>query len=164
MEKDRVPVRQEHSLMEPENAQALEKMYDMLFCAWPLMRRKLLPTTALQNCVGMPFSHIQVLALVDHYGSLSITQISNLFGMAKSNITPLIDRMIEHGLVRRERMMSDKRIVSVVICEEGKKRLEEVNRLLYDHLFAVVRDLGKEDLHKFTRALEDIVSILTKED
>lgn len=57
-----------------ERDAALEHLYDMLFQAWPLMRRKLLPSSAQQAEFGMPLSHVQVLVMLDHRGSLSITR------------------------------------------------------------------------------------------
>ena len=80
-----------------ESDATLEHLYDMLFQAWPLMRRRLLPSSAQQAEFGMPLSHVQVLVMLDHRGSLSITEISNSFGIAKPNITPLVDSLIEEG-------------------------------------------------------------------
>ena len=111
-----------------ERDAALEHLYDMLFQAWPLMRRRLLPSSAQQAEFGMPLSHVQVLVMLDHRGSLSITEISNSFGIAKPNITPLVDRLIEEGLVMRERNSADRRVVNVVICEKGRERLADIYR------------------------------------
>ena len=72
-----------------ERDASLGRLYDMLFQAWPLMRRRLLPPSALQAEFGMPLSHVQVLVMLDHRGSLSITEISQCFGIAKPNITPV---------------------------------------------------------------------------
>ena len=109
-----------------ERDATLEHLYDMLFQAWPLMRRRLLPSSAQQAEFGMPLSHVQVLVMLDHRGSLSITEISNSFGIAKPNITPLVDRLIEEGLVMRERNSADRRVVNVVICEKGRERLADI--------------------------------------
>ena len=144
-----------------ERDAALEHLYDMLFQAWPLMRRRLLPSPAQQAGFGMPLSHVQVLAMLDHRGSLSISEISNSFGIAKPNITPLVDRLIEEGLVMRERNNADRRVVNVVICEEGRKRLAKIYRELCDNLFDWTRTLGEKDLHDFNEALETIVRLLS---
>ena len=125
-----------------ERDAALEHLYDMLFQAWPLMRRRLLPSSAQQAEFGMPLSHVQVLVMLDHRGSLSITEISNSFGIAKPNITPLVDRLIEEGLVMRERNSADRRVVNVVICEKGRERLADIYRDLCDHLFDWTRTLS----------------------
>lgn len=138
----------------------LEHLYDMLFQAWPLMRRKLLPSPMQQAEFGMPLSHMQVLAMLDHHGSLSITEISNRFGIAKPNITPLVDRLIEDGLVMRERNSADRRVVNVVICEEGRRRLSMIYRKLCDQLFDWTHALDDEELRAFIEALETIVRLL----
>ena len=146
-----------------ERDAALEHLYDMLFQAWPLMRRRLLPSSAQQAEFGMPLSHVQVLVMLDHRGSLSITEISNSFGIAKPNITPLVDRLIEEGLVMRERNSADRRVVNVVICEKGRERLADIYRDLFDNLFDWTRTLSQEDMTAFNAALETIVRLLRKQ-
>ena len=146
-----------------ERDAALEHLYDMLFQAWPLMRRKLLPSSAQQAEFGMPLSHVQVLVMLDHRGSLSITEISQSFGIAKPNITPLVDRLIEDGLVMRERNSADRRVVNVVICEKGRERLADIYRDLCDNLFDWTRTLSSEDMAAFNGALETIVRLLRKQ-
>ena len=146
-----------------EHDATLEHLYDMLFQAWPLMRRKLLPSSAQQAEFGMPLSHVQVLVMLDHRGSLSITEISQSFGIAKPNITPLVDRLIEEGLVMRERNSADRRVVNVVICEKGRERLADIYRRLCDNLFDWTRTLSREDLASFNDALETIVRLLSKQ-
>ena len=141
----------------------LGHLYDMLFQAWPLMRRKLLPPPTLQAEFGMPLSHVQVLVMLDHRGSLSITEISRSFGIAKPNITPLVDRLIEEGLVMRERNSADRRVVNVVICEKGRERLADIYRRLCDNLFDWTRTLSSEDMAAFNGALETIVRLLRKQ-
>ena len=146
-----------------ERDAALEHLYDMLFHAWPLMRRRLLPSSAQQAEFGMPLSHVQVLVMLDHRGSLSITEISNSFGIAKPNITPLVDRLIEEGLVMRERNSADRRVVNVVICEKGRECLADIYRDLCDNLFDWTRTLSSEDMAAFNGALETIVRLLRKQ-
>lgn len=146
-----------------ERDATLEHLYDMLFQAWPLMRRKLLPSSAQQAEFGMPLSHVQVLVMLDHRGSLSITEISQSFGIAKPNITPLVDRLIEEGLVMRERNSADRRVVNVVICEKGRERLADIYRDLCDNLFDWTRTLSSEDMAAFNGALETIVRLLRKQ-
>ena len=146
-----------------ERDAALEHLYDMLFQAWPLMRRRLLPSSAQQAEFGMPLSHVQVLVMLDHRGSLSITEISNSYGIAKPNITPLVDRLIEEGLVMRARNSADRRVVNVVICEKGRERLADIYRALCDNLFDWTRTLSQEDMTAFNEALETIVRLLRKQ-
>ena len=153
----------EREYTDAQREASLGHLYDVLFQAWPLMRRKLLPSSAQQAEFGMPLSHVQVLVMLDHRGSLSISEISNSFGIAKPNITPLVDRLIEEGLVMRERNSPDRRVVNVVICEKGRERRADIYRRLCDNLFDWTRTLSREDLASFNDALETIVRLLSKQ-
>ena len=153
----------EREYTDAQREASLGHLYDVLFQAWPLMRRKLLPSSAQQAEFGMPLSHVQVLVMLDHRGSLSITEISQSFGIAKPNITPLVDRLIEEGLVMRERNSADRRVVNVVICEKGRERLADIYRDLCDNLFDWTRTLSSEDMTAFNEALETIVRLLRKQ-
>ncbi|NLD59113.1 MAG: MarR family transcriptional regulator [Clostridiales bacterium] len=143
--------------------QKLGNLYDLLFCAWPLLKHRLLPTGAEQAEFGMPLSHIEVLAMLDREGSLSVSQISRNFGIAKPNITPMVDHLIEEGLVMRERNSQDRRVVNVVICDEGRARLRRIYRRLCDRVFSWARTLSDEELSEFQGALRTIVRILGAE-
>ncbi len=108
----------------------------------------------------MPLSHVEVLAMLYREGSLSVSQISQRFGIAKPNITTLVDRMIEEGLVERARSSIDRRVVNVVIRDAGRKRLESIYEHLEEHLHAWVGTLSADDLSDFHGALKTIVRIL----
>lgn len=56
----------------------------------------------------------------------NVTDIANLCGTSKAAATTLIDRMEKRGLVHRERLGKDRRVVMVQITPEGKSALEAV--------------------------------------
>ena len=108
----------------------------------------------------MPISHIQLLAMLAHEEALSITQISVRLGIAKPNITPMVDRMIAEGLVTRTRSNQDKRIVSVVICDKGRERLKEIHASLCRVLLGWTGSLEEAQLAELRDALRTVVRIV----
>ena len=56
----------------------------------------------------MPFSHIQIICLLSD-GAMSIGEISMSLGIAKPNITPLLDALNERGVLERCRSEKDRR-------------------------------------------------------
>ena len=76
---------------QPECSLTKEELIDqisaLLIDFWPLMRKRLVHINALQAESNMPASHIQLLSMLSHEESLSITQISERFEIAKPNIT-----------------------------------------------------------------------------
>ena len=144
-----------------ERDATLEHLYDMLFQAWPLMRRKLLPSSAQQAEFGMPLSHVQVLVMLDHRGSLSITEISQSFGIAKPNITPLVDRLFEAGYVDRQHDENDRRVVNIVLLPAGMEKLSAIRATISRQIQTQAEDLSLYEFRELHDSLESVVRILS---
>lgn len=131
-----------------------------IFHVMPLLRKRLLRLDAVQAEHGIPLSHVQVLSMLDEAGSMSVSEISRRFGIAKPNITPLVDRLINAGLVDRMRNSADRRVVNVVILDSGRQKLKEIKESLYTHVLSWSNNMSHEDFEEFSRSLASIVRIL----
>ena len=63
----------------------------------PLLNKRLIRMAEVRECLDMPLSHMQVLSALAREGDMSVTEISKRFGIAKPNITPLIDHLTDAG-------------------------------------------------------------------
>lgn len=116
--------------------QVIESIASLFIDYWFPVRKKIQSIYAESPEFNMPISNIQLLSLLSRVESLTISQISERFGIAKPNITPMVDRMVAEGLVERQRSTVDKRVVSVIICDKGRERLNQIRARIYH----VVRD------------------------
>ena len=82
----------------------------------------------------LPQSQLQLLEILNHEKVMSVTQIADRFGIAKSNITPLIDKMEQDKLVNRVHSQLDRRVVNVSITDNGKQRLDLIHRTLNERI------------------------------
>ncbi|MBQ2956796.1 MAG: MarR family transcriptional regulator, partial [Clostridia bacterium] len=80
------------------SAECVERIAQGVFQAQPLLKKRLVKLSAIQSDQGIPLSHVQVLAMLEEVGSMSVSEISKRFGIAKPNITPLVDRLVNAGL------------------------------------------------------------------
>ncbi len=140
----------------------VERIAQGIFQAQPLMKKRLAKLSAIQADQGIPLSHVQVLAMLEEVGSMSVSEISKRFGIAKPNITPLVDRLVNAGLVDRVRSETDRRVVNIVILEEGRNRLRQIQSALNSHVVSWQDVLTEEEFARLDRALIDIVEILGK--
>ena len=143
-------------------AECVERIALGIFQAQPLMKKRLAKLSAIQSEQGIPLSHVQVLAMLEEMGSMSVSEISKRFGIAKPNITPLVDRLVNAGLVDRVRSETDRRVVNIVILEEGRGRLRQIQNALNSHVASWKDVLSEEEFARLDRALIDIVEILGK--
>ena len=77
--------------------QMIDSVAQHMFHALPLIKKRLLHMDMIQREHGTPLSHVQVLAMLQDAGTMSVSEISRRLGIAKPNITPLIDRMINEA-------------------------------------------------------------------
>jgi len=143
-------------------AECVERIAQGIFQAQPLLKKRLAKLSAIQSEQGIPLSHVQVLAMLEEVGSMSVSEISKRFGIAKPNITPLVDRLVNAGLVDRVRSDTDRRVVNIVILDEGRQRLRQIQDALNNHVASWQNTLSPEEFERLDRALIDIIEILGK--
>lgn len=144
------------------NPKSLELIADNIFQVIPLLKKRLSHISAFQSENGLPLSHFQVLSLLNERGSMSVSEISEFFDIAKPNITPLVDRLVNAGLVDRVRSTTDRRVVFIVILDEGRTRLKTIRSLLGENVESWKRALSDEEFDRLATALSDVVTLLGK--
>jgi len=78
--------------------------------------------------------NLHVLTLLDHEGPLTMTKLASLVDVSLSNMTGIVDRLEQHGLVARVRDDRDRRLVLVRATPTGATRCEEAEGLRREHL------------------------------
>ncbi len=142
--------------------ECVERIAQGIFQAQPLLKKRLVKLSAIQSDQGIPLSHVQVLAMLEEVGSMSVSEISKRFGIAKPNITPLVDRLVNAGLVDRVRSETDRRVVNIVILDEGRKRLRQIENALNEHVASWQQNLTSEEFARLDFALTELITILEK--
>jgi len=144
------------------NPESIELIAENIFQVVPLLKKRLSRFSAFQSEHGLPLSHFQVLSLLEARGSMSVSEISDYFNIAKPNITPLVDRLVSAGLVDRVRSTTDRRVVFTVILVEGCRRLESIRALLGSNVALWKESLTGEEFDRLGEALKDVVTLLEK--
>jgi DNA-binding MarR family transcriptional regulator len=121
-----------------------------------LMRRL---DTDLERETALALADFDVLAqLAKARGQLRITDLAARALMSRSGMSRRVARLVDEGLVRRERASTDARGVVVVLTEEGMARLAEtapVHARGISRLF--VSQLDDHELALIERALEKLI-------
>ena len=101
-----------------DDAELVNNMAQRLVETLPLFPKRFMRVDELVRKHQMPFSHLQILIMLEEC-DLSIGQISARLGIAKPNITPLVDSLCQGGLTARVRDERDRRVVNVHLLEKG---------------------------------------------
>jgi DNA-binding MarR family transcriptional regulator len=88
---------------------------------------------------------LHVLTLLDHQGAMAMSRLAASVGVSVSNMTGIVDRLEQHGMVERIRDDRDRRLVIVRATPVGVARCEEAEGLRREHLRQLIGALdGRE--------------------
>ena len=75
---------------------------------------------------GLTTPQFGVLEALYHVGPLSLGELADKLLVTGGNVTYVMDRLEEQGLVRRERSEADRRVVLARLTPEGRRLLADV--------------------------------------
>ena len=134
----------------------LEAWGSLLRAHATLMRRL---DTDLARETGLALADFDVLAqLANAHGELRITELADRALISRSGMSRRVARLVEEGLVRRDKASSDARGVVVALTKEGMARLVEtapVHARGISELF--IGQLDDQELALLERALNKVI-------
>jgi len=112
---------------------------------------------------GLSPSQFNILnVLTDQPEGLSQTELSRLLIMHRSNVTGLVDRLEERGLVQRREDTEDRRAYRVVLSAEGRKLIGEILPYYYGAAEEVWGDLPVNHTRQMLSGLNDVCANATR--
>ena len=129
-----------------------------LYDALPLLPKRLVRVDAITREFGMPFSHIQILCMLTDK-EMTIGEISSSLGIAKPNITPLLDALHERGILERCRSEKDRRIVNVRLLPEGQALACRLRECIASQTADWPSSFSTSDIKRLNNALAYLVEM-----
>ena len=138
----------------------IDSVAQNMFHVLPLVKKRMLHMDLVQRDHGTPLSHVQVLAMLQDVGTMSVSEISRRLGIAKPNITPLVDRLYESGYVDRQHDENDRRVVNIVLLEAGKEKLDAIRATISRQIQVQSDGLSVSEFRELNESLSSVVRIL----
>ncbi len=108
----------------------------------------------LHQCSQSP-AQLHVLGVLREVGPITVSQLAARLGISAPSTSAIVDRMVDTGLVMRERGEQDRRLVSVWLTPAGETALQEA---IGGRRGWLLRVLGQLDDHE----LADTVRVLRR--
>jgi MarR family transcriptional regulator, organic hydroperoxide resistance regulator len=135
-----------------------DDLIDACLTRYGQMMRALLHVRAASgswNEVNVTLPQIRVLGLLaGHAEGLSGRALASLLGVGPSAVTPLVDRLVDHGYVRRAEDRQDRRITRLLLTPEGAAVIHQMAAGRREVLAEVLHQLEPEELAIVERAFE----------
>ncbi len=100
--------------------------------------------------------HMQIMFILNHEGPLNMSTLGKKLMAPKPNVTVFIDKLIELGYVERLYDVSDRRIISVKLTDNGRNRIAEHMKDLKNYFKDIVKRYSEKDLEMLKHSLDDI--------
>jgi MarR family 2-MHQ and catechol resistance regulon transcriptional repressor len=142
----------------------LNQMADELYLLLPLFRKKLFKHRKMLYHNKMPHSYYHILKVLKKLGPLPISEISRRVYISKSNMTSLIDKLVENGLAERIPDTNDRRVIKIALTSKGNELLDEWRVHSNQEIKLRLSSLSDEDLEKFYESTKNMKNILDKLD
>jgi MarR family transcriptional regulator, organic hydroperoxide resistance regulator len=96
---------------------------------------------------NIAISHIVVVDVLSERGACTMGELAKELNFTMSAVTSIVDKMIEHRLVKRDRDTKDRRIVRVSLISGGKEveqRIHDFRKRISEDLFSVLSSSEKK--------------------
>ncbi|MCD4713327.1 MAG: MarR family transcriptional regulator [Clostridiales bacterium] len=139
----------------------IQEIMSNVLVLMPMLNKRFLREDELFKSENLYPSHIQILLLLSHNKQLTMSEISREIHVINSNLTPLVDKLIKLGYLKRQPSKKDRRVVHISLTASGKRQVEKhkvyVVELLKERL-EQLSDEKVEQLMTHVRGLSDIIS------
>ena len=140
----------------------LPKLSDDLFRLVVKLNSTIFKQEEFLKCMPMPPSHVKVIFYLVHNNPATMSDISRDLSISKPNMTPIIDKLIEEGLVKRSENPKDRRKVLIEITDLALEFLELHKQFVKERLKSRIEHLSKEDLATLQYSMDLVLPLLDK--
>ncbi|MDU1845737.1 MAG: MarR family transcriptional regulator [Niallia nealsonii] len=96
------------------------------------------------------------LFMIQNKGEIRTSEISEHFGVTSGAATGIADKLENLGLIERNRSKIDRRVVTLVLSEKGKKLVQSKKREHVELYQYILHDFSEEELLNTIRMLNKI--------
>jgi DNA-binding MarR family transcriptional regulator len=144
----------------------LNTVAEDLFSTMPLIgrsiRKKLLRTALTCFKVDIAPPHFEIMKLLEEAKTLHVAEIGERLQIARPQMTHLIDRLVELGIVERQPGTEDRRMINIMLTDKGKRIIKEHDSDIMNATKEMLSCLTDEELESLSVSLRNLREIFSK--
>jgi MarR family transcriptional regulator, organic hydroperoxide resistance regulator len=96
--------------------------------------------------LSLTIAQVKSLFYLHHEGTVNFRQLAAAMKVTPSNVTGIIDRLVEQGLVSRTENPEDRRMLMLRLTEKGETLINNLREKRVSRLSAMLASMSIEDL------------------
>ena len=111
------------------------------------------------EATGLQAPEAHLVSFLRSYGPCPIGEIRRVFGVKRSTLTSMLDRLEERGVLHRTPSPADRRSFLVELSESGRGMADLVNRPVQELERNIRAEIDEQDLRGFDRVMAAIARV-----
>ena len=106
---------------------------------------------------GLTLTQLRSLFLIANKGSTNFRKLAQALGVTPSNVTGIVDRLVEQGLVSRTQNPEDRREMTLQATDKGQALVSNLREVGIKHMTHILSLLNLEGLSSLAKGLSAFV-------
>jgi MarR family transcriptional regulator, organic hydroperoxide resistance regulator len=104
--------------------------------------------------LSLTIAQLKSLFFIADKGKTNFKKLADALGVTPPNVTGIVDRLVEHGLVSRTENPEDRRIMLLQITAKGRNLLHTLQQNRASHMATILGKLSDEDIAALLRGMK----------
>jgi DNA-binding MarR family transcriptional regulator len=101
-------------------------------------------------------THLHILYMLASSGPTQMGHLAEQLDVSLPNVTGLVERMVERGIVERIRPADDRRVVEVSITAQGRRVLDEIDTIKRQEMANVINRLTPDQQQRALQTFTEL--------
>ncbi|WP_300527483.1 MarR family transcriptional regulator [Maricaulis sp.] len=137
---------------------------DILIALRRITRAIDLQSKKLMKKTGLTAPQLVVMQVLRREGKMSPSALAKAVSLSQATITSILDRLVKHDLIMRERSETDKRIILACLTDKGLQAAAAAPELLQSGFLREFRKLQDWERGMLIASLQRIAEMMDAED
>ena len=142
----------------------MSNYYDVLVALRKITRAIDLHSKKLVRESGLTAPQLLILKEIANAGRAKPSDIAKAVHLSQATVTSIIDRLERAGLLVRERSQQDRRVVDIILTEEGQRSADSAPELLQAGFIREFERLPEWERSQLVSSIQRIAAMMDAED
>jgi MarR family transcriptional regulator, organic hydroperoxide resistance regulator len=113
--------------------------------------------------LGLTIAHVKSLFYIFNEGSINFRQLAAAMKVTPSNVTGIIDRLVDQGLVSRTENPEDRRMLMLRLTEKGENLINNLRERRISQMSAILSRMTEDELDAVLKGIAILAGVVAAE-
>jgi DNA-binding MarR family transcriptional regulator len=112
--------------------------------------------------LNLTIAQLKSLMFISHKGVTNFKTLADALGVSPPNVTGIVERMVEQGLISREENPQNRRMLMLKVTDKGVAVVKKIHESKSSRFSGLLAKLSQEDLEALARGMAALAAVLQR--